>query len=165
MLVLLIISFDCVAKSMEFGLISCTKSKRSHPCRASEMYSVSPLFRKAYSYALNRYDLIGILSAKYGFLAPDYTIEPYDLTLKNMNRSKRLEWSSRVFQQMNEELDLERINAVFFHAGKEYREFLIPKIEAMGIRCYVPLKGLSFGRQLAWYNQYSAHSSVLKKKQ
>jgi len=142
--------------SMELGLVSCTKSKKSYSCRASEMYSVSALFRKAYSYAIKRYNLIGILSAKYGFLTADAIIEPYELTLKNMNRRERLEWRNRVFQQMREKLDLEKIKAVFFHAGKEYREFLIPKIEAAEIKCYVPLKSLSFGRQLAWYTRHHA---------
>jgi len=142
---------------MELGLVACTKSKKSYSCRASEMYSVSALFRKAYSYAIKRYDLVGILSAKYGFLTADSIIEPYELTLKNMNRRERLEWAKRVFKQMQKKLDLENIKAVFFHAGKEYREFLIPKIEAAGIKCCVPLKGLSFGRQLAWYNQHRAY--------
>ena len=142
--------------NMELGLVSCTKSKKSYSCRASEMYSVSALFRKAHSYAIKRYDLVGILSAKYGFLTADSIIEPYELTLKNMNRRERLEWAKRVFRQMQEKLDLEKIKVVFFHAGKEYREFLIPKTEAAGIKCYVPLKNLPFGRQLAWYNQYRA---------
>lgn len=146
----------CVVKNMKLGLVSCTKSKKSYSCRASEMYSVSALFRKAYSYAISRYNLVGILSAKYGFLTADSIMEPYELTLKNMNRRERLEWAKRVFEQMQEKSDLEKIKAVFFHAGKEYREFLIPKIEAAGIKCYVPLKNLSFGQQLAWYNRHRA---------
>ena len=67
------------------GLISCTKSKQSYSCRASEMYQASDLFRKAYSYATENYDFVAILSAKYGLLFPDDKIEPYDLTLNDMS--------------------------------------------------------------------------------
>jgi methionyl-tRNA formyltransferase len=67
------------------GLVSCAKSKRSYPCTAKEMYQPSDLFRKAYGYAVKRYDLVAILSAKYGLLLPDEVIEPYDLTLNMMS--------------------------------------------------------------------------------
>jgi len=141
---------------MDLGLVSCTKSKRIHRCRAREMYSVSVLFRKAFSYATENYDLVGILSAKYGFLLPDDIIEPYELTLKKMERRQRLEWADRVFRQLQERLELNGIERAFFHVGKEYREFLIPKMEGIGIGCFVPLEGLSFGRQLAWYKRQGA---------
>jgi len=65
------------------GLVSCASSKQDYPCKASEMYSASDFFRKAYSYATKNYDFVAILSAKYGLLFPDDKIEPYDLTLKS----------------------------------------------------------------------------------
>jgi len=117
------------------------------------MYVPSVLFRKGYAYALENYDKAAILSAKYGFLLPDDRIEPYDLTLKNMSVGERRAWADRVFRQMKNRLPLDKIDEVFFHAGRAYREFLIPKLEASGMKCFVPLEGLSYGRQLAWYNQ------------
>ena len=138
---------------MDLGLVSCAKSKKNYRCKASEMYSPSALFRKAYSYALKKYDVVAILSAEYGLLLPDDEIDPYELTLKRMDRKKRMEWSDKVFKQMKEKLDLGKINRAFFHAGKEYREFLIPKLEGIGVQCIVPIEGLSLGRQLAWYSQ------------
>lgn len=116
------------------------------------MYSASPLFRKAYSYAKRSYDIVGILSAKYDFLLPEDMIEPYELTLKKMRVHERRTWADRVFQQLSHRIDMSQINSVYFHAGKEYREYLIPKLRKIGIECDVPLKGLSFGQQLAWYN-------------
>ena len=135
------------------GLISCTKSKKDYPCEASEMYSASDLFRKAYSYAIKNYDFVTILSAKYGLLFPDDKIEPYNLTLNNMNASKRKEWAGKVFTQMKNRLKLEDFAKVFFHAGKKYREYLIPKLENLGIRCEVPLEHLGIGEQMAWYSK------------
>ena len=133
------------------GLISCTKSKQNYPCEASEMYSASDLFRKAYSYASKNYDFVAILSAKYGLLFPDDKIEPYDLTLNDMKSQQRKKWAERVFKQMNSRLKLRDFNRFFFHAGKRYREHLIPKLENMGIHCEVPLEHLGIGEQMAWY--------------
>ena len=139
---------------MKLGLVSCTKSKRSYPCKACEMYSPSNLFKKAYQYATKHYDKVVILSAKYYLLFPNDRIEPYDLTLKTMSKQQRQEWAKRVFQQMKERLDLNKTSSADFHTGRKYREYLIPKLETTGIRCLVPLKGLSFGQQLAWYDTH-----------
>lgn len=136
------------------GLISCTKAKREYPSKASEMYQPSYLFRKAYSYAVKNYDFVAILSAKYGLLFPDDKIDPYDLTLNNMNSQQRKKWAEKVFDQMKSRLRLEDFNKAFFHAGKKYREHLILKLEKVGIRCEIPLEGLGIGRQKAWYKEH-----------
>lgn len=136
------------------GLISCTKSKQDYPCKASEMYSASDLFRKAYSYATKNYDFVAILSAKYGLLFPDNEIEPYDLTLNDMNSRQIREWADKVFRQMRRRLRLEDFDKVFFHAGKKYREHLIPKLENVGIHCEIPLEHLRIGKQKSWYRKH-----------
>ena len=136
------------------GLISCTKSKQNYPCKASDMYSASDLFRKAYSYATKNYDFVAILSAKYGLLLPDDKIEPYDLTLNDISSRERKEWAETVFNQMRYMLRLEDLDKIFFHAGKKYREHLIPKLENIGIQCEIPLKNLGIGKQKAWYKEH-----------
>ena len=141
------------AKLKTLGLISCTKSKRNYPCKASEMYQASDLFRKAYSYATKNYDLVAILSAKYGLLLPDDKIEPYELTLNAMSFKQRKDWAEMVFRQMRTRLKLIDFNRVFFHAGKKYREHLIPRLENMGIQCEIPLEGIGIGKQKAWYKE------------
>lgn len=136
------------------GLISCTKRKQNRPCKASEMYSASDLFSKAYAYCKKNYDQIAILSAKYGLVFPDDVIEPYDLTLNNMRAKEVRDWSEKVFKQMQKRLDLSEICAVSFHAGNKYRKYLIPKVEVLGIKCRIPLETLGIGKQLAWYTHY-----------
>ena len=136
------------------GLISCTKSKQNYPCKASEIYSASDLLRKAYSYATKNYDFIAILSAKYGLLFPDDEIEPYDLTLNDMNSQQRKEWTEKVFNQMKSRMRLKDFDKVFFHAGRKYREYLIPKLQKIGICCEAPLKDLGIGKQKAWYKEH-----------
>lgn len=118
------------------------------------MYQASDLFRKAYSYATKNYDFVAILSAKYGLLLPDDKIEPYDLTLNNINSQQRKEWAKRVFTQMRKRLKLKDFDKVFFHTGKRYREHLIPKLVNVGICCETPLENLGIGKQKAWYKEH-----------
>ena len=117
------------------------------------MYQASDLFRKAYSYATKNYDFVAILSAKYGLLFPDDKIEPYDLTLNDMNSNQRREWAEKVFNQMKNKLRLQDFDKVFFHAGKEYREHLMPRLESTGIQSEVPLEHLGIGEQKVWYKK------------
>jgi len=136
------------------GLVPCASLKQEYPCKASEMYSASDFFRKAYSYATKNYDFVAILSAKYGLLFPDDKIEPYDLTLNDMKSQQRKEWAEILFNQMKSRLRLEDFDKVFFHAGKKYRQYLIPKLENIGIECEVPLEHLGIGKQKAWYKEH-----------
>jgi hypothetical protein len=139
---------------MNLGLISCTKSKQDFPCSTGKMYLPSDLFSKAYTYAFSNYELVGVLSAKYGFLLPEEWIDPYDLTLKTMRRHEIMLWAESVFTQISEKIDLNQVRDVYFHAGVDYRKDLTPMFRARGINVHVPLEGLSFGRQLQWYNHY-----------
>ena len=118
------------------------------------MYQASDLFRKAYAYATKNYDLVAILSAKYGLLFPNDKIEPYDLTLNDMKSEQRKDWAERVFNQMKRRLRLQDFDKVFFHAGKKYRQHLVPKLEDSGVKCEIPLIHLGIGRQKAWYREH-----------
>lgn len=126
-------------------LLSCVKSKRARRCRAGDMY-ISPLFQKMMAYAESlRPKRIFILSAKYGLLAPDDEIEPYELTLKKMKTDERRRWAKDVIVALRQSCDLEADPFVFL-AGVPYRENLVPHI-----RHYtVPMEGLDFGTQLQW---------------
>ena len=136
------------------GLVPCASLKQEYPCKASEMYSASDFFRKAYAYATKNYDFVAILSAKYGLLFPDDKIEPYDLTLNDMKSQQRKEWAEIVFNQMKSRLRLEDFDKLFFHAGKKYRQYLVPKLENIGIQCEIPLGHLGIGKQKAWYKEH-----------
>ena len=137
---------------MMLVFISCTKLKRSVPCKALEMYSPSTLFKLSLKYArkLTRDDNIYVLSAKYGLIKIDTVIKPYDETLNKMTKSDRLRWSERVFKQfLNRGLD-ETTSQIIFLTGKRYHEFLIHKFEKIGIKCFLPLEGMGIGMRLKW---------------
>ncbi|MEH7086418.1 DUF6884 domain-containing protein [Neobacillus drentensis] len=134
----------------KFALISCTKLKKDYPCPASEMYLESQLFKKAAQYISQQdYDDWFILSAKHGFLTKETVIEPYDITLNNMNSNQRKEWAKGVFEHL---VKLEP-HQIDFYAGKKYREYLIPLLIQNGIICNVPLEGKGIGEQLGFYKE------------
>ena len=141
------------------GLVSCAKKKRDHRCKASQLCSPSTLFKMAFEYGSKSYDAVAILSGKYGLLLPDEEIEPYDRFLNDLSVEQVKEWSNIVFDQMKKKLNLHDFDRIYFHAGKRYRQFLIPMLEKMDIKCEVPLENLTIGKQLAWYN---AHLSCLE---
>jgi hypothetical protein len=132
---------------MKIALISCTKLKETKPNFAANMYMPSPLFQKARKYVGARYNHWYILSAEYGLLMPTMWIHPYDRTLNNMPADLIKEWSEMVFR----DIQSIRPTEVDFYAGERYRKYLFPLLEADGIRCNVPLKGMGIGEQLSWY--------------
>jgi len=64
-----------------------------------------------------------ILSAKYGLVAPDQMLAPYQQTLNTMPVSARREWATRVRTQMAQELPV--ASRIVVLAGLRYRENLI----------------------------------------
>ena len=129
--------------------IGCVKSKKTRPCKASELYT-SSLFRYSFRYALSltTRDKIFILSAKYGLVKPDDIIQPYELTLNNMNKRQRQQWAYKVYKQLVQEgIDFDE-EAIFL-CGKKYREFLMTKFT----NAKAPLKNLGLGEQLKFYKE------------
>jgi hypothetical protein len=134
----------------KFALISCTKLKKDYPCPAQELYLESQLFNKASQYIRQQdYDDWFILSAKYGLVRKDTIIESYDVTLNSMNSTQRKEWSKEVFNELIK-LNPKHID---FYAGLKYREYLIPLLELVRVKCHVPLKGKGIGEQLSFYKK------------
>ncbi|MBB6670055.1 DUF6884 domain-containing protein [Cohnella nanjingensis] len=133
----------------QVALISCTKVKQEFPCEVREMYSKSQLFSKMVRYIESKqYSDWYVLSAQYGLLHKNQVIEPYDVTLNNMNSSDRKKWAKETASQV---IDLD-FSTVDIYAGEKYRQFLIPLLEARGLKCKVPLRGLGIGEQLKYLN-------------
>lgn len=129
--------------------IGCTKTKKDYNCKPKEMYSESILFKKQIMYINSVYKCdYYILSAKYGLLHPDHDIEPYDLSLYNMNSIDYKNWCSFVYNQMITRFDIDKIKAVFL-CGNKYRK---PFLNVFG-SCEEPFKGLGIGQQMQKINE------------
>ncbi len=128
-------------------LVSCVKSKTSKPMPAQDLYT-SDLFHKTSAYARLVGDSWYILSAKYGLLVPNQIIEPYEKTLNKMAAAERKIWASNVLESLKDIVSPG--DEVVFLAGDRYRRDLIETLEEWGCKIYIPMEGLSFGRQLSW---------------
>jgi hypothetical protein len=96
-----------------------------------------------------------ILSAEHGLLRPDAIIAPYNKTLNEMPLAERRMWADKVLNTLATLLAAG--DEVIILAGKRYREFVIPQIEARGVRVSVPMKGLGIGEQKHWLNSHNLH--------
>jgi hypothetical protein len=135
----------------KFGLISCVASKTDHAAPAADLYT-SPLFAMARGYVEARCSVWFVLSAKYGLLAPDRIVEPYEQTLLKMKKPERQQWADQVTAAL--EKVLQKDDEIWVLAGARYREFLVPWLTARGHPVEIPLKSLAIGRQLQWLKQH-----------
>lgn len=135
---------------IDYVFISCVKTKRSSRCMAKDMY-ISPLFKKAYQYALKfvSEDKIYILSAKYGLIHSSQMIDPYEKTLNAERDKERKVWAYNVVQQMKAKgIPLDA--SVMLLGGVNYTKYLSMVLK----NASCPLKGLSMGKTLQWYNKH-----------
>ena len=102
---------------MKIGLIGCSKKKLVGKHLARDLYQ-GALFQKSLAIAerLN-FNMIYILSAKYGLLEVDRCVDSYedDLTIKN--KTERLYWSELVKNKLP-------TGKYDYFCGKKYWEFL-----------------------------------------
>lgn len=133
--------------------VACVKTKREDTAAAKDLY-VSDWFKKARRYVEARGLPWFILSAKHGLVAPDYQIERYGKTLKEMCACEKRDWADGVLGAISREIpDLQ--HAIFL-AGRSYRELLTSELKKRGVKVEVPMEGLRSGQQLQWLKAHSA---------
>ena len=141
---------EVVGKSLgdyDYAFISCVKTKRAYPCKAKDMY-ISPLFKKAYNYAVKRVpeERIYILSAKYGLIPGEKIIEPYEKTISHARQIEQKIWSYRIIKEMNL-YGISKKSKILILAGGGYRKY----IERVLPNADCPVRGLTIGQMLKFY--------------
>ncbi|WP_157845282.1 MULTISPECIES: DUF6884 domain-containing protein [Pseudofrankia] len=131
-------------------LIGCVKTKQARADRAADLF-VSPLFAGRRAYAEGSGLPWYVLSAKYGLLAPDDVIGPYDVYLPDQPAGYRRAWGQFVGMQLASLLGDLRGLMIEVHAGAVYLDPLRSPLEELGARLSAPLGHLRLGEQLAWY--------------
>ena len=131
-------------------LVSCVKSKLSSYAPARELYT-SAWFRKVRDIVERTGARWFVLSARYGLVAPDDEIAPYNYTLNAVDGAQRKEWANRVLSSLLPELV--SVKRVVLFAVWRYREFLVEPLQEHGIQVHVPLANLARGKQLAWLSE------------
>lgn len=105
------------------ALVGCGAYKRDEPAPAAELYT-SSYFSLKRQYAEAVADEWFILSAKHGLVDPEETLEPYELSLDELDRDERDDWGRSVVDDlvaysMKQGKALEEIIVL---AGSTYRE-------------------------------------------
>jgi cytoplasmic iron level regulating protein YaaA (DUF328/UPF0246 family) len=132
------------------SLVACVSQKQTTAQPAKDLYT-SDWFRKASTYARQNSDAWYILSAKYGLVAPNQIIDPYDETLNRMPAAARRAWAQRVIHDLQSHLQVG--DRVIFLAGLKYRQNLVAPLREMGCTVEIPMQGLRIGEQLRWLKE------------
>jgi hypothetical protein len=122
----------------EFVLVSCVGQKAAQPCEARDLYT-SDWFKKARAFCDALAAPWFILSAQHGLVPHKMIIEPYDFTLRDMDRDARERWGIAISDELEQRGLWDRPG--FILAGKLYRE----NVYARQLRA--PLQGLGIGQQ------------------
>jgi hypothetical protein len=137
-------------------IVACGASKQTLPCPAGEMYT-GGYHRACLEYALTLAprENVFILSARYGLLALDTVIEPYD---QRMKRNNPKFWA-RVWIQLDEAGA--HASELVLLCGADYREPLRSLWQVKGWPVSAPLEGIGgIGKQKAWLKAQRQNSGA-----
>jgi hypothetical protein len=137
-------------------LVSCVAKKRASPALAKDLY-VSEWFLRVRRYVEATGCRWFILSPKYGLVAPDQLLVPYEQDLKTMSVADRRTWARGIQVQMDHQLP--NVEHIVVFAGQRYREFLLEYFRDRAATVEVPLEGLRIGEQLNWLGRHVAPES------
>jgi hypothetical protein len=132
-------------------LVSCVKRKGPRHTPARLLYT-SDWFQKVRNIVESSGARWFILSARYGLVAPDAEIEPYERTLNTLGVAERKAWAKGVLDKLLPKLVGE--DRVVMFAGQRYREFLVEPLRKQGIKVEVPMAHLGLFKQLAWLSEH-----------
>lgn len=140
----------------KIAIISCCSAKQDGIFKAKELYN-SPRFKKSYQYAQTiNADTILILSAKFGLIHEDTTLETYDLAYRDLSLTEKMTLQQTVKEQLDTlsqefMFDLEHDLFVVL-AGNDYLSILNNNVRHI----VAPIAGLPLGyslQQLDFLNQ------------
>lgn len=115
------------------------------PSRAADAYT-GTLFTLNCAYAENFGNAWVVLSARYGFIEPDFWIPgPYDVTF---NQKSTGSMGSEALQRQVEDLQLARYGIVAGLGGVRYRDVITAAFAGSAVRLVFPFEGLTIGRML-----------------
>ena len=136
-------------------LIACVSKKGDKKAKAKDLY-ISELFTHSLAYAYSLHpDKIFILSALHHLLGLETEIEPYNVTLSNVQKDKRKpglrvlnskekkEWGKRVIEMLKSQSDLQQDKFIIL-AGQEY----IKPIKSTISNYLNPLEGVVFAKRV-----------------
>jgi len=141
-------------------LLGCVKSKHSTAVPAKDLYS-STLFARRRRYAEASGAPWFVVSSRWGLVAPDEVIAPYDVYLGDMSAPYRHAWAEFVVAQLAGHVRLPGAT-IEIHAGDHYVDALRPALERVGAELIDPVDAHSMGETLAWYDTHEPRAVARK---
>lgn len=142
------------AAPLTVTLVACVSLKLETAAPAAQLY-ISDWFKKACIYAENAGDRWFILSALYGLVEPEQTIEPYNFTLNGQRKAERDSWAQRIANDIRRRVPPK--SRIIILAGENYRAGLMPLLKD-DFSIEVPMVGLGIGQQLAFLKEANDQS-------
>ena len=141
-------------------LVGCVKSKRPQAAPARDLYT-SALFARRRRYAEASGQPWFVVSSRWGLVAPDEVIAPYDVYLGDMPAPYRRAWAEFVVAQLAGHLRLAGAT-IEIHSGDHYVDALRPVVERAGAALLDPVDAHSMGETLAWYDTHEPRAAARK---
>lgn len=121
------------------------RNKKAGPTQAKNAYTGSP-FKVNRAYAERFANKWIVLSAKYGFIEPDFRIPgPYNVTFKRQSSGPIAAGDLR--EQIRKQ-KLDRFCEVIVLGGKEYRQAVADAFKDTPIKLSFPFAGLQIGKMM-----------------
>lgn len=136
-------------RPVRIGLVGCSQTKAAERCAAEDLY-LGALFVAEKAYAKKFCDDWLILSAKHGMLLPAQLVDPYDVSLKDLDRQgKGWAWGMNTAAQIIERYRcLGEVEFVGL-ASALYLTALAATLANRG-KLHRPLEGRRIGEQKQW---------------
>jgi len=122
------------------------------PTPAREAYIGAP-FAVNREFAEKHADRWVILSAKYGFIDPDFVIpETYEVTFKKASTNPIS--VERLAEQV-QELGLTRFDRVIGLGGHDYRRAIVAAFDSVPVKLEFPTAGMPLGKSMGFLKSYN----------
>ena len=129
-------------------LISCSKSKLAKKASARDLYT-GRLFRKAVSWAEKQGYNWYVVSALYGLVHPDHSLDSYDFTLKQLRVRERESWAHIVVAAELTKHVSKGSHAILI-MPQLYRRYIEAELRKASITFENPIEHLAIGQQIKW---------------
>lgn len=134
------------------GIIPCTNQKSDTPGPAREVW-IGAHFQLVLAHAELFYERVYVMSYKYGFIEPDFHIEPYDVDMKTAKAADRIRWWFMMRHHIKQLAETKPL-LVALYTGTYERDRIMREFVKHGTNQIVlPFEGMSIGqRQAAVYD-------------
>jgi hypothetical protein len=139
-------------------LISCSKSKLAKKAPARDLYTGN-LFRKAVAWAEKHGYTWYAVSALYGLVHPDHSLEPYDFTLKQLRVRERESWAHMVVAAELTKHVSKGSHAILI-MPQLYRRYIEIELRKASVTFENPVEHLAIGKQSKWLSTKTHEQSA-----